>query len=92
MAIKRLTVFYTGRVQGVGFRFMCKQVAMGFDLAGTIRNLPDGRVELVIEGDADELDEYRQAARDAGLDGFIRQEMVKWSAAEGTFKGFQIVT
>ncbi len=92
MASKRMTVLYTGRVQGVGFRYTCKQVAMGFDLTGTVRNLSDGRVELIVEGDESELGEYRQAIREAGLEGFIRQEVDDWSAADGTFKGFQIVS
>ena len=49
---RRLTVFYSGQVQGVGFRYTAKTVATGFEITGTIRNLPDGRVELVAEGAA----------------------------------------
>jgi acylphosphatase len=40
-------VHYEGRVQGVGFRYTVKNIARGFDVTGTVRNLPDGRVELV---------------------------------------------
>ena len=39
-------VLYEGHVQGVGFRFATKNIARGFDVVGTVRNLPDGRVEL----------------------------------------------
>ncbi len=92
MAIKRMTVFYSGRVQGVGFRYTCRQVATGFDLTGTVRNLADGRVELVAEGEEEELTEFRQAIRDAGLSGFIRQEEDDWSPSKGGFKGFQIIS
>jgi hypothetical protein len=47
---RRLTVIYSGHVQGVGFRYTAKSVATGFDITGIIRNLSDGRVELVAEG------------------------------------------
>src|SRR5579863_6643289 len=66
---RRMTVHYTGKVQGVGFRYTAKTVAAGFEIAGRIRNLPDGRVELIAEGLPEELDAYRSALRDAGLAG-----------------------
>ncbi len=74
---RRMTVYYSGRVQGVGFRYTAKKVAADFDLVGTIRNLPDGRVELVAEGSHTELEEFRTALRDAGLAGFIQDERVE---------------
>ena len=87
---RRLTVHYSGRVQGVGFRYTTKTVAAGFDVRGRVRNLPDGRVELVVEGEAAELEEFRAAIRDAGLAGFIRDEQVSWSDATNEFRGFEI--
>jgi acylphosphatase len=87
----RVAVLYSGRVQGVGFRYTVKQVAAGYEVAGTVRNLPDGRVELVAEGARDELEAFRQGIRDAGLDGFIRQEDARWADARGEFRGFEIV-
>ena len=53
--MERVTVLYTGRVQGVGFRMTVRQLACGFDVTGTVRNLPDGRVELIAEGAKAEL-------------------------------------
>ena len=88
---RRMTVFFAGRVQGVGFRYTAKTVAAGFELAGTIKNLPDGRVELVAEGHRAELDAYRAALHDAGLAGFIRDEQVIWADAKNEFRGFDIV-
>jgi acylphosphatase len=49
-------VHYSGTVQGVGFRFTAQRLAADFAVAGYVRNLPDGRVELVAEGEADEID------------------------------------
>jgi acylphosphatase len=84
-------VFYSGRVQGVGFRYAVKRAAAGYEVSGTVRNLSDGRVELVAEGERDELEAFRQGIRDAGLDGFIRQEDVEWAAAQNVLRGFEIV-
>ena len=85
-----MTIFYSGRVQGVGFRYTTKTVAAGFEVVGLVRNLPDGRVELVAEGARTELEEFRAALRDAGLAGFIRDEQVTWADAKNEFRGFEI--
>ncbi|HOB32906.1 MAG TPA: acylphosphatase [Verrucomicrobiota bacterium] len=84
-------IFYSGHVQGVGFRYTVKTVAAGFEVTGTVRNLPDGRVELIAEGPREELEAFRQAIPDAGLKQFIRHEDVTWSDATGGFRGFEIV-
>lgn len=54
-------VYYSGRVQGVGFRYTAQRVAARFVVAGYVRNLPDGTVELVAEGDADQVDAFLAA-------------------------------
>ena len=86
-----MEIFYSGQVQGVGFRYTAKTVASGFEVSGTVRNLSDGRVELVAEGTRAELDAFRAAIRDAGLKHFIRDESMTWSAAQNKFRGFEIV-
>ena len=88
----RMQVVYSGRVQGVGFRYTAKKASAGFEVTGTVRNLPDGRVELLAEGARDELEAFRQGIRDAGLEHFIRNEDVHWSEASGNLRGFEIVT
>ncbi len=88
---KRLSVHYSGNVQGVGFRFRTQEIAAGFDVCGTVRNLADGRVELVAEGDEKELEAFRQAIRDSGLGPLIRDEKVQWAPARGDLRGFQIL-
>ena len=87
---RRMHIFYSGRVQGVGFRYTVKRVAAGFELTGTVRNLPDGRVELIAEGDIAELKAFQQAIRDEGLAHFIRDEQVEWTEAQGGGRGFEI--
>jgi acylphosphatase len=84
-------VIYSGHVQGVGFRYTVRTVAAGFDVTGSVRNLPDGRVELFAEGAKGEVEAFCQAIRDAGLSGLIRNEEASWSDAQGNFRGFEIV-
>jgi acylphosphatase len=87
----RLVVYFAGRVQGVGFRYTTKTTALGFEVVGTVRNLADGRVELVAEGSKKELEEFLQAVRDSGLGRFIKSEECRWEEATHLFKGFEIV-
>jgi acylphosphatase len=87
---RRLKILYSGRVQGVGFRYATKTVATGFEISGIVRNLPDGRVELIAEGGREELEAFRSAIRDEGLAGFIRDEQVTWTDAQNEFRGFEI--
>jgi len=84
-------IFYSGQVQGVGFRYTARSVAAGFEVTGSIRNLAGGGVELIAEGAKDELEAFRKAIRESGLDHFIRQEEVTWHEASNEFRGFEIV-
>jgi len=77
-------------VQGVGFRYSVRSVAQGYEVAGLVRNLLDGRVELVAEGTRDELDAFRLGILDSGLSGLIRNEEVVWERAEENLRGFVI--
>ena len=86
-----MTVFYSGRVQGVGFRYTVKALTPGFEVTGTVRNLDDGRVEMIAEGDREELDAFRQAIRESGLGGLIQREEEVFGPAAGGFRGFDIV-
>ena len=88
----RLHIFYSGRVQGIGFRYTVKSLVSGFEVTGTIRNLSDGRVELVAEGTREELDGFRRAIQDCEVGRFIRNENVGWSDGSGEYRGFEIVS
>jgi len=86
-----MTVFYSGRVQGVGFRYTVKSITTGFEVAGTVRNLDDGRVELLAEGEREELVAFRQAIRETVPGGLIQREEEIFGPATGGFRGFEIV-
>ncbi len=86
-----MTVFFSGKVQGVGFRYTTKTVATGFEVTGTVKNLLDGRVELIAEGDKLELEEFLQAIRDSEVGRFVKNEQVLWNEAKNDFRGFEIV-
>jgi acylphosphatase len=90
MERQRLQVWYSGHVQGVGFRYTVKNLALGFEVTGTIRNLRDGRVELLAEGTKDELKAFQQAIRDSGLGPLITHEEVTWGEPGSQFRGFAI--
>ena len=80
----RYTVHFTGRVQGVGFRFTVQRIAAGHKAAGFVQNLPDGRVLLVIEGAAADLDGFiAEVAR--RLARYIEQQTMTATAATGEF-------
>lgn len=91
MGRERMHIFYSGRVQGVGFRYTTKVTACGFEVTGTVRNLPDGRVEMVAEGDRAELEAFQRALQDSEVGRFVRNEAVTWAEAKNEFRGFEIV-
>ena len=87
-------IFFSGRVQGVGFRFGTKQIAMGYEVVGAIRNLNDGRVELYLMGDSTEVEEFLSELRERSnlahhiLD-YVEEE-IPCSDME-SFNGFSII-
>ncbi|MDP7010040.1 MAG: acylphosphatase [Verrucomicrobiota bacterium] len=88
--LSRLHVYFSGHVQGVGFRYALKALSLEFDVTGWVKNLEDGRVEMVAEGDQDELEAFQAAIPDAGLRRFIRDTQTHWSEGDGGFRGFEI--
>jgi acylphosphatase len=88
--MKRVTVFYSGRVQGVGFRVTVRQLACGYDVTGIVRNLPDSRVEMIAEGAPAELKAFLTGIAERELSGFIAKQHETWQPALGNFCGFVI--
>lgn len=58
-------IHYSGRVQGVGFRYTAQRVASRFTVAGTVRNLPSGEVEMIVEGETAEIERFLIALDEA---------------------------
>jgi acylphosphatase len=82
-------VFFSGRVQGVGFRYAALQVAKEFEVAGWVKNLPDGRVHLEVEGTAAEVAAYL-AALEERMHGYIRKTERSEHPRIPQFSGFSI--
>jgi acylphosphatase len=83
------TVFYSGHVQGVGFRYSVLQIAREFEVAGYVRNLVDGRVQLEAEGAGADLDAFVAAITER-MHGFIRKAERTTERRERQFTGFAI--
>lgn len=89
--MKRVHVFYSGRVQGVGFRFTVESIALELGaITGWVKNLSDGRVELVAEGEEARLEEFLRRIREGIMKRYIRKEDIIWEPYRGEFDDFQI--
>lgn len=86
---ERRTVYFSGRVQGVGFRATAWHLARRYDVAGYVRNLPDGRVELAVEGSPDEIDRFLGELR-AEMGRYIRDVQELREPARGDFVTFEV--
>tara|TARA_R110002111_G_scaffold22225_7_gene51010 strand:- start:1886 stop:2173 length:288 start_codon:yes stop_codon:yes gene_type:complete len=80
----RITVYYTGRVQGVGFRYTTSRIAERFAVAGYVMNLPDGRVELVVEASRKEADAFLAGVLES-LGGYIAHVEQEIGPSTGEF-------
>ena len=87
--VHHATVFFTGRVQGVGFRYQALQVAKGFEVSGFVQNLPDGRVQLEAEGAAPEVREFIAAVQER-MEGYIRKAEQAEAQRVAQYTGFGI--
>jgi acylphosphatase len=87
--MERWQVFFRGQVQGVGFRYTTHSIATRFAVSGFVRNLSDGRVELVAEGESQEVEAFlAEIAR--RMDGHIQDQTVDQRLASGEFSSFEI--
>jgi acylphosphatase len=87
--MKRLHAYFSGSVQGVGFRYAVERAASSLKLTGWVRNLRDGRVEVLCEGAEDALKEFVRKIN-ALFEDLIRDSDVDWSEPTGEFGSFDI--
>ncbi len=83
------TVYFSGRVQGVGFRYQVLQIAKGFEVAGYVQNLADGRVILEAEGDRGEVLAFTAEVEEE-MSGFIKNVEKRGERRNRAFFGFTI--
>jgi acylphosphatase len=88
-AASRRSVHFAGRVQGVGFRYTARNIALQYPVRGYVRNLADGRVELVMEGSPSVMDEVVEEIK-RKMSCFVRGVTIENSPATGEFEQFSI--
>ncbi len=85
----RLEAHFAGRVQGVGFRYTARQIAQGYEVTGQVRNLPDGRVQIIVEGAEKEVHEFVREIQ-SQLVHHVKETTVTVLAGPAQFRDFQI--
>jgi acylphosphatase len=85
-----LQVFYEGNVQGVGFRWTVRHTAKGFDVTGWVRNLRDGRVELQVNGEEEEVRAFLDRITQGELHALIHRQTENGLEKPVTARGFEI--
>jgi acylphosphatase len=85
----RRVLHYAGRVQGVGFRYTAQNIVLQYNVHGYVRNLPDGRVELVMEGLDLEMNQVAHRIAEK-MSCFIKETIVQTAPATGEFQQFTI--
>ena len=88
--MRRVHLFISGRVQGVFFRSNTQDEARALGLTGLVRNLPDGRVEVVAEGEEEDLKELIKWCHKGPPGARVREVEVNWERFTGEFDQFQI--
>jgi acylphosphatase len=87
--LEQREILYAGRVQGVGFRYTVRSLASRFGVTGFVRNLPDGRVQLIVEGEPGEIGEFLDAVK-VEMAPYIRDVRETIAPAIGRFQAFEI--
>lgn len=85
-------VIFSGRVQGVGFRYTTKDLARGFDVCGWVKNLPEGTVELQVMGEEDEVEGFiKEIAEESNVAHHIKSLTAEEIPLLEGMRGFSIV-
>ncbi len=89
--LARLHAIVDGTVQGVGFRAFVQETADRLQLTGWVRNLYDGRVEVLAEGPRSTLEALLEKLRTGPRMAYVSEVQKEWSAASGEFSAFRVV-
>lgn len=87
--MKQLHAFFIGKVHDVGFRYTAKEYALQFGITGWVKNLADGRVELLAEGEEDQLQDLLRRLEEQ-FDAYIEDKQVEWLEPTGQFPEFHV--
>lgn len=82
-------VHFAGTVQGVGFRYTARSISRGFDVTGYVMNLPDGRVEVLIEGADSDVAEFIERVR-TEMGSYVTSVEAKDVVPTGTYRQFVV--
>lgn len=86
---KRLHLYYSGNVQGIGFRYTVRDIASGLKICGWVKNLRDGRVEVLAEEGEDVLNDFLRQVKER-FPRYIRGIALEWLPANGEFRDFKV--
>jgi acylphosphatase len=89
--MKRIHVFVSGEVQGVGYREEVKRLAFGLNIFGCVRNLEDGRVEITAEGEDKSIEEFLDKINIKRYPIFVVDIEVEEESYKGEFKSFKVI-
>nr|MBU1327798.1 acylphosphatase [Candidatus Omnitrophota bacterium] len=88
--MKRAHILYSGQVQGVGFRYTAQDIAMGLGLTGWVKNLENGRVEIIAEGKEKDLNDFLGKISKGQLGRYITNAELSWEKPTGEFDVFDM--
>ena len=82
-------ILYSGRVQGVGFRYTVRMFASRLGLVGWVKNLTDSRVEVIVEGNKKDIEQLIESVS-GQFEGFIREKNINYNPATGQYAEFNV--
>jgi len=86
----RCRIYVYGYVQGIGFRSFTKKRADEIKLSGFVRNLPDKRVEIIVEGDETRINDFVRRLNEGPFGSRVERTEIRWEKPSTEFRGFEI--
>ena len=88
--MRRCRIFVSGYVQGVGFRSFTKKRADEIGLSGSVRNIPDKRVEIIVEGDESKINQFLERIKEGSWGSRVEKTELRWEKPTTEFRDFEI--